>query len=234
MLYYIYYNYFGGDLPDDIITPIDYTVTMSIHNDLTEFEFRLEGIKTEQYDLNHDKSRYYIFLGIVEISKLTISSQDGSFKQEFTDLSTWTRATEENMYGLSFDDWNFDGYIDVSLWQYEGGTMRNSPHYYWLWDNVAGAFAENTQLAEMSDYSTVSVDTEQQQITSFTRYGPEGHGTGYYEYIDGKYVTVKTREDLYELTEGEDFEYNHRVIIKELIGGELIITEDYYDYDNEY
>ncbi|MCL1859218.1 MAG: rhodanese-like domain-containing protein [Oscillospiraceae bacterium] len=220
---------FGGivDWEYKIVTDIDYTTTMKINGEMPEFEFRLEGIK-ERYS-------YSEIVEAVYISKMTISGKDGSFKQEFTDLSTEIYTSKKDIYGLSFDDWNFDGYLDISLWQSVGGTMGNSPHYYWLWDNNAGLFIENKQLEEISDYSTISIiDTDgKNQITNFVHVGYEGDGIGYWEYTKGEYIHVKSKsvEWLHD-----DSEYIYHVIIEELIDGEMIITEDYFsnDYDEVY
>lgn len=216
---------FGGivDWEYEIIKPIDFTATIKINIEMPEFDFRLEG-----------KEKKYLSFEYIDISKLTISDKNGSFKQEFTNLSTeiWASENKNNMYGLAFDDWNFDGYLDVSLWQEVGGTMRNSPHYYWLWDNKAGLYVENTQLFEISDYSTISIVPNKNQITNFMHIGPEGDSIGYWEYIKDEYIWVKSKS----IEWLNDDEYIYHVIIEEFIDGEMIVTKDYFsnDYDEVY
>ena len=215
--------------PEDIITPISYTVTRTINSEIPEFEFKLEGARVEKTYLSSSQSDYYYSQADTEISTLTVSSKDGSFKQEFTNLSTCTSSSESDMYGLSFDDWNFDGYLDVSLWQYIGGSMGNAPTYYWLWDNDVGMFVANTELGEISESSTVYRDVANKQVKSFTNFGCGGYGEGYYEYINGNYVTVKLKEQLYEPVKGDETQYHYHIIIQELVDGDLKITEDCYE-----
>lgn len=82
----ILYNYYGGDLPEDILSPVDYNVTMSIHSDIPELSFRFEGSQVKSYGLNYDQTRYSIDRVRNKITSLTISDADGSFHQEFLDL----------------------------------------------------------------------------------------------------------------------------------------------------
>ena len=126
----IFYNYFGGELPADVITPIDYSITQLINDEVGELEIRIEGTNTKEYGLNHDKSRYYIEYDMNEITKLTVLHKDGSVLQEFSDLYTESSTgfwRDYGKYGLSFNDWNFDGYMDISLFQFKGGSMLNMP-----------------------------------------------------------------------------------------------------------
>jgi len=219
------------DVPEDTVEPIDFSVTMRIHEDLPEFTFRLEGTCEIEYSLNYNRNGY-TSSETTRISKLTITDEDGGFYQEFAGLDTETRWTH-TIYGLSFEDYNFDGYLDIELRRHMGGTMLNFPNYYWLWDVSEEKFVMNEQLMEISDGSMVYVDEESKQlIESFVRLSNGYTTTCHYEYEDGFYVRVKIREDRFERDELTDEIYWH-VTVSELIDGEMRVVEDYYVEDED-
>ena len=225
----IYYNYLGGELPEDTIMPFVYSTTKSINNEIPLTHFTLEGEILEGYVLLYDTSKYYATHKSTAITKLTISCENESFHQEFTGLQTDTWATEKNMYGLSFEDWNFDGHLDIALWRYLGGTSLNSPHYYWLWDNTTGEFIANTELEEVSDYSSISIDYATEQIRGYSRFGSGGYGIQYYNYQNGSYVMVKSENAVFEQIPYEEDKYGMHIIVMELVDGEMVVTEDYFE-----
>ena len=225
----IYYNYFGGDLPPDVITPINFEVSKKIHKSLPSFTFHLEGERTTPYQLTHDKSQCYTSYDINCIKKITIIDSNGTLVQQISDLDTSKLAWEKDVYGFSFDDWNFDGFIDISLWQYPGGTMMNNPTYYWLWDTRLKKFVENENLKTFSDESTLSIDSELKQIKGFEKYGNGQWGDFFYEYRNGNFVLVKTVEHI-AVPSPKDKEKNVlRVTTKELINGKMVVTNEYFE-----
>ena len=135
------------------------------------------------------------------------------------------------MYGLSFDDWNFDGHLDIGLWAYLGGSMRNDPHYYWLWDNSLKQFIRNEELEEISNISTISV--EENRLDCYTRLGASGGANAQYEYIKGNFVLVYSVEWVVEPAADKENEYIRYEIINELVDGEMITTENYYSVIEE-
>ena len=225
----VFYNYFGGGLPDDLVTPIDFVVTKRINGSMQEFEFRIEGTNIKTYGTNGsrgDNWRYYAMWDVNRITKLTISSIDGSIMQEFSDLETANEwFNEEKPYGLSFDDWNFDGYLDVSLWKHPGGTSGNYPHYYWLWDNDLGQFVANTQLEEISDDSWIEVDNENYQIVSHSKFS-SGHRSKHFEYRSNEFVMVLSEYAGIDMDEWVNGRVIMRTIIEELIDGKIVVIED--------
>ena len=228
-LYSSYYNYFGGGLPPDIITPIDFTVSKTINDKMPEFTFHMTGSNEQRYGTTYDGNKYYIMFDENKIEKITIRDNNGAVIQEITNLETANPESEEKMYGLSFDDWNFDGFFDISLWQFPGGTMHNNPTYYWLWDNNQRKFIENTELEEISNYSTPRIETEAKQITGYSRYGGEGGIECYFEYRGGSFVMVKSIERTLKPSEENEGEYVAHVVIEERIDGKMKVTKDYYE-----
>jgi len=234
----ISYNYFGK-LPEDKITPISFSTekTIASDNDLW-FRFTLEGEKIEKYEISdNNPSRYSAWLYGICFYKMTIENPDTGFLQEITDLETINQhVSAENMYGLSFDDWNFDGYLDMSLWRYPGGSMRNNPSYYWLWDMDAFMFVSCEKLDEISSFSTPEIVPETNQLYAYSRAGWPENMRLYYEWQNGQLVLVKSiYEYIFEHPDGkpeslllDDKLYVHRYIIHELRDGEMVLTEDYY------
>jgi len=218
-----YYYFLGGQAPPDIVTSIDYTVTKRINDGMPEFDFRVEGENVKGYHLDFYRNKYYILCDENQIFKLTISSKDGTFKQEFSGLETMSHPRDD--FGIAFDDWNFDGYLDVSLWKYPGGTMGNSPHYFWLWDNAAQKFVANEQLEKMSDYSWLQTDEETKQVVNRQRAGFGNYGTWYHIYKNGEFILVKFEEIWMEWVPDED-KYIKHVRIEELIGAKMTVTEE--------
>jgi phage shock protein E len=228
-LYPSYYNYFGDTLPPDIVTPIDFTTTQKICDQMPEFTFHLTGNNVKSYGVSYDNTKYYIMFDENKIESITITDNTGALVQKIDDLITENPASEEGMYGLSFNDWNFDGYFDIGLWSYRGGTMRNDPHYYWLWDSSLGQFVENAELMEISDFSTISINVEEGRLECYTRFGSSSGLTQEYEYIDDKFVMVYSITFEIEQSPDEEDKYIRHITITELVDGELKITEDYYE-----
>jgi len=181
------YNFIDSDY---VVEPFTFTTTQKIHDDLPEFEFRILGTRVLEYDLRSNDSAQWSD-DFIRVYKLIITTADGSFNQEFSDLDTRNHLVTKDSPGLSFDDWNFDGYTDVSLWKWVGGTSNNVPHYYWLWDQEKGEFVANEELERISDYSRLEIDKENNRLISYSRDGAWMTQTEYYEYQDGQFELVK-------------------------------------------
>ena len=234
----ISYNYFGA-LPDDIITPISYTTDYNIVSDnelIVRITLKGEIVQSFYRNLNNP-TKYSSTTWPVNITTLTIKNLNTGFLQEFTDLETSNQfADEGNMYGLSFQDWNFDGYKDMSLWRYPGGTMGNNPTYYWLWDVDASMFMPCEELDEMSDFSTPTIIPETNQLYAYSRGDNEDHTELYYEWHSGQLVLVKSvyvraferTDEIPENLSLDDGSYILWRVVHELRDGEMALTEDNY------
>jgi rhodanese-related sulfurtransferase len=213
---------FGGiqDWTDGLVKPFDinFTATRRIHEQMPEWTFSLRGKKVEEY---------YDY-GNSHINEITIRDNSGAIIQVLADLYTGLPfASEDNMYGLVFGDWNFDGYLDIGLWMCPGGSMRNNPHYYWLWDNDSGSFIQNEQLEVISKTSTISINTDMRRLESYTRISSLEHVTVYYEYKDGDFSLVGATEKFYR--EIANDEYAWHVVVSKYINGEWVVVEEYYE-----
>ena len=221
------YDFGGiGDWMGDTvnITNTTYVFTSQIHSDLPEFNFHLEGNLTSTFYNNSNRrdSRYF------HLTRLFITSQCGDFEQELelAGKSTdplWS-IQEYGPRGFTLDDWNFDGYLDIRI--LGDDFPRIEPYYYWLWDNAAGIFVENQQLHEIGK---VEIRREEKQILRERGLGGYGSDAWFYEYKDGEFVLVKSRETQFGL-EDDDGRRFRRTTYMELIDGEMTITKehDYY------
>ena len=206
------------------VTPFSFTVAKSIHSDLPEFEFRIEGVQKEKESGDHTWAT-------VNISKLIISGHDGYSGQEFTFPPTSNDAIlrEEFMYGLTFGDWNFDGYLDVSLRKHRGGSMGNVPRHVWLWNSATQQFEENSQLEEISEFTTISINTEKRLISSAFRASTIEYAIDYYKYRDGIFVMVRSEMKLIDYERSDQGRPVLRTVIEELIDGEMTIVYERFD-----
>jgi hypothetical protein len=222
----IYYEYNGVYLPPDIITPIYFTYITNVGDDLPFVIFDLKGATIQRYGLTSDRKMYYINSVSNHVTSIIVSSGDSSFSQELTGFETSTPDIPNFPYGFSLDDWNFDGYRDISLWKYEGGTSLNAPTFYWLWDREKNEYDANKELEELSENNTLGIDEDNQYVTASHKL-PGGFYDGYYIWKGETLLLVKTIEvSFIKSPEDPDTMIAH-MTIKELQNGELVITSEY-------
>ncbi|MCL2198313.1 MAG: hypothetical protein FWB80_05275 [Defluviitaleaceae bacterium] len=121
-----------------------------------------------------------------EVSIL-IADENGEIIQEIHGL---TQSTRNVNGGLSFDDYNFDGYLDMRLMQWQdgaGGLLAQE--YFWLWDSAAKQFVLHEQLVQIGHAAWLGADQERQRIYVGNRYSG-GHHVLEYEYDDGVFSVV--------------------------------------------
>ena len=209
-------------LPSDIVTPIDFTTSKKIGEKMPDFTFHLTGNNVKRAD--EDSA----WRGVNEIDSITITDHRGTLVQRIGNIITGNRASED-MYGLTFDDWNFDGYIDIGLAAYPGGSMGNYPHYYWLWDSCLNQFVENVELMGISEGYSIYIDTAENKLECFTRHGASGYTLTYFKYINDKFVFEYSMNYTLAQSPDENGKYVTRIITTELVDGEEMSTEEYCD-----
>ena len=204
---------------------IDFTLTQSIHEDMPPFTIRLLGrwIKGWCFEARGEVDGVQ-----ANIHVLQVMDAAGNVLQEFDRLGTLPPQRADS-FGLHFADYNFDGFLDMALYVHEGGSMRNAPHLYWLWDTAAGQFVRNNELERASDFATVSIIEGQQRLRVFTRVGAFGNFISYMEYIDGVFVTVATwSEEWGAMPDGQRYT---RIAETDLIAGTEVVTYIMHDDD---
>jgi len=130
----------------------------------------------------------HLVYGIPSPVEISIIVKDGesNILQAITGLSQSRGFID---YDITFDDYNFDGYLDMRLkrWQDSAGGLL-AREYIWLWDNQVGQFVMNEQLM-LIEHTGLMVNHETQQIAIWRREGNFGYES-FYEYYDGKYIKV--------------------------------------------
>ena len=206
---------------EEVFTPFAFTAAQRIHESMPEFEFTLEGMHVLVTDNGE------VWWDGHEIEALTITGTDG-LHQVFDSLYTSnTRAEESNSYGLELEDWNFDGFLDVSLLKYPGGAGSRGAYYFWLWNPETGRFEANTQLEELTYYSTLEAVPASGYVVSYYQLDHDSYGTSSYRYEDdGSLTEIKRVEEIWETDENDGLSV--RVIVYELMFGEMVVIDDYY------
>lgn len=97
-------------------------------------------------------------------------------------------------YGFQITDWNFDGYPDISLHAFEGGTMLNVPTYYWLWDSKEQKYTECDILNEISQTSYLTTNN-QEVVASYKDFG---YVSVYYEWDQNTLLPIRSEWDQWQ------------------------------------
>jgi len=139
---------------------------------------------------------HYMGLFTREVT-IIIKEEDGNIIQEITGLvqestSGWLR---DNWYDITLVDYNFDGYLDMSLVRFtDSGTGMFVTRYVWLWSAELGQFVENEQLAGILSVQNININQETHQIEVWARAWVRHHFLFVYEYHNGQFVRVLEEE----------------------------------------
>ncbi|TCK98054.1 hypothetical protein EDC19_0470 [Natranaerovirga hydrolytica] len=176
----------------EIVMPIEHRLTTLTPNGI--HIFKLNGYKVIPVNRNY-------------MSKFSINSieiYDANYKliQSIEVSDTLIPSDRLFDYGFKIVDWNFDGFPDISLFAYEGGTMLNAPTYFWLWDDTEGKYLINEQLTEYSQTSYLSVDINNEKVRS--TYRAQGHHSTYYHWRDGDLIPGWYEGHFWERDENND------------------------------
>jgi len=200
---------------------IDFITTARIHPDMPEFTFiRTLGAFVEEPWMTPEERHVSI----------TILDENGSLIQKIDGIiqggHSWFDAPDAPIFELQFDDFNFDGYLDI--WLYSAinpGTASGAWAHFWLWSPEIGRFVLNEQLAMISDMAWLGANQDTRQIVVSSRGSGSGPlSTRYYEYQDGDFIMVAGI--LTERIWRTFVPYYIRTTHRNLITGEIIIESD--------
>ena len=168
---------------------LDFTFQQSISDTMPPFTFRLLGEISWFYDYGGPP------LKDIDITSIYIYDIDGNNIQRITNLETargWPLRgwpNEENLHGLHFADYNFDGYLDMALWRHDTGSRRLGAFYYWLWDSQQMQFVLSQELIDFSGECRIEVDEDLQRLVHHNLWYDRGTTT-YGKFIDGAFVVA--------------------------------------------
>jgi len=136
---------------------------------------------------------------------ITIFSYHGNIIQEITGL----KIASDTSPILRFEDFNRDGHLDMMLRVAQGGSMRNDPHYIWLWDVDARQFVLHEELTELSFRAGISINENNWLGNSGNIHAFSRGGMGYYlwesyAFIDDIFTLIETRVQLPDYTKHAD------------------------------
>lgn len=159
---------------------VEHVTTLRIHEHLPELTFtRIVNNTTEM------QSEYAIPQP-VQIN-IKIEDSDGNIIQSIPGLSQSKSFLSRN---LTFNDYNFDGYLDMRLMRWQdgaGGLLANE--YFWLWNAEIAQFVLNEQLMMIGQATALSADQETRQIV-VTHRDSDSDKVSFYEYLDGEFVEI--------------------------------------------
>ncbi|MCL2375845.1 MAG: hypothetical protein FWC76_00475 [Defluviitaleaceae bacterium] len=160
-----------------------FTTTARIHENMPEFTFfRILG---DGYDGWPDDIPEPVDVTI------RIEDEDGNVIQVISGLTQSNQWDVIEHNEISFDDYNFDGYLDMRLmrWQDGAGGLL-AKEYFWLWDATASQFVLNEQLVEIGHAAGLTANQDTRQIMVFNRADETGSFFEIYEYRNGIYILV--------------------------------------------
>jgi hypothetical protein len=163
--------------------PLIFTTTMRIHEDMPEFTFyRIVGDFVPDLCNEIPSPR--------EVS-IVIEDEEGNVIQTISDFTQSDSWGEIESNGITFDDYNFDGYMDMRLLRHNlgHGTLR-SYQYFWLWDTETSQFVLDKQLVEV-EASEININPNTRQIEAWYRdFDGQGSSYSYYKHLNREFVLV--------------------------------------------
>ena len=155
-----------------------FTTTMRIHEDMPVFTFhRIVG--------DYAPEPWHEIPQPREVS-IIVKDENGAIIQVISDL---TQSSRYGTQGIAFDDFNFDGYLDMRLLRFQDGAGgRLVTEYIWLWDRSASQFALNRQLMDIEN-AGLSANQYTRRIEAFHRAGAD-HFFTFFEYHDGEFARI--------------------------------------------
>jgi hypothetical protein len=200
---------------------IDFSIEKSINENMPPFIFNvLGGYRMWQEPCCSEPS---LESGIIDTIRIT--DLQGELIQEISGFfARPPRAIEENLFGLHFADYNFDGYLDIAMHLRHGGNRDAGDFLYWLWDSEKGQFVFHHQLSNMRGNGNISINAESQLITVWFSHSGGRHHT-LYEYNNDIFVPVEILFwDLYwslapELWNPPEGSFNVRLTQQDLVTG---------------
>ena len=165
-----------------------FVTTIRIHDDMPEFTFyHIIG--------ELEPEPWYGPFPYPRNVTIVIKNDIGNIIQKISDLTQSSRHAIDGRLlvdGIIFEDYNFNGYLDMRLKRWQ---ERASINYFWSWNKESSQFVLNEQLAEIAhEASEISLNQKTQQLGAFFRTGGSGGNLYVYEYHNDEFVLVDFEE----------------------------------------
>jgi len=163
---------------------IDFNIMQRIHPDMPPFIFSVQGGYRDTYSDIWDTYFY-----VRQIDSVRITTLQGELIQEITGIYAQPSSMHaHNLYGLSFRDYNFDGYLDLVIHMRPGGNRDGGDFYYWLWCSDTSQFVFHEQLSrEMRGNGNIDIIEARQRVQVWWSHVGGRHYT-IYRHENGAYV----------------------------------------------
>jgi hypothetical protein len=169
---------------------------MRIHESLPEFTFRrIVGELLPNYGEIPSPREV----------RIVIEDEEGNVIQTISDLTQSDFSIQHRE--IEFDDFNFDGYLDMRLerWQDNAGGLLITD-YFWLWNTKKSQFVLNEQLVEI-EAADIAIDSDNQQIVIYNRSDYNGGNLDFYKHHDGRFIFVANTHYLPKYDENDHYIY---------------------------
>ena len=156
------------------------TFYKQVSSELSKYRFVLWGY----FGYNEDEP------AMISIHKIEVFDEDDTPVQTIDSINSLMRGHPLSDTDFSFDDWNQDGYMDISLARHPSGSMGNRPTCFWFWDTESGQFVANEQLDEISEGCHVTLEDDH-RISAMTKFNIQTSYRNYYQFEAGELILVE-------------------------------------------
>lgn len=126
---------------------------------------------------------------------------------------------------VKVEDYNFDGYLDISIRLCQGGSIHNQPTLFWLWNSDSNQFIESSELSQISWDGEVRLNKVDNEIEVYA-YEIASSFSDYYVWQNKKLLLIRMHSFRYETNPNNPEKLFGRHVTRELINNEFVITED--------
>lgn len=161
----------------------EFTIVQEINDTNRPFNFHFRG------------ERVYVcedgFFGTpTDILEIRITDYDGNFIQQIEGIPIipWMESLH-----ISFEDYNFDGFLDMTIIKHAGGVRGGAPHHIWFWNEYMNKFIFNEKLSELSHGRNLEINMDTRQVMAWFS-SVTGRDYIFLEFIEGTPTAVGTLE----------------------------------------
>jgi len=159
-----------------------FTITQEINDANRPFHFHFYGEKGFNEDIFWSEYTHTF--------TIRITDYDGNFIQQIENIPT---LPSMGGHHISFGDFNFDGFLDMTIKRHAGGVRGGAPHYIWIWNEYMNEFIFNAELSEISYGRNLEINTETQQVMAWFS-SVTGWNYIFFEFIESTPTAVSTLE----------------------------------------